>query len=120
MILDAQDVRILDEMVFWHGPRRTRNISDAEVVNFIGTTPQVFVEIWSLLQAMGRLRSKVEPLHLLWTLYVAKKYPTQRDLQTTIRVDRKTYRKKTRPIRRAFLLVKRSVVSNYQCCFLTL
>ena len=71
--------------------------------DFFGCGAHLVVILWKMMDALDLLPAEVEVVHLLWTLYWLKCYPTESPATAAVgrpghKVDPKTFRKYVQPI----------------------
>lgn len=106
----SDDYRRLGAILVFGYPKE---ISNEEMVENFGVTPLVAVLQWRLMRP--HLSSEARPIHHLWTLYHAKRYPSEVVFQTITRTHAQTLRKWMAPIRKAFEAVLPKIVSQWKC-----
>ena len=87
-----------------------RNVSEQTIVRHFGATPKIMVVIWSKLDNLFDISQRHEIQHLLMTLYLVKRYPTDIEMERACQKSSKTIRKATNPIRKMFLTLIHSTV----------
>ena len=76
-----------------------------EMVSNFGVCKTALKWLWKLLVRYASLPSSSHPVHMLWWLYNAKKYPTTRDLKMFTKVDRKTQDRHMVPIKLGMIAI---------------
>ena len=88
-----------------------------------GAHPKVCAKLWSILKRVPTFNCRVEPQHLLWTLFFIKTYDIERVCSKFLQCDRKTFRKYVWYTLKQIALLKEVVVS-FICfvlfCFISL
>ncbi|MEL7342493.1 MAG: hypothetical protein AAGM67_18570, partial [Bacteroidota bacterium] len=93
-------------------------VRNDEFVRQFGATPAVCCYLWR--RMIPLLPTTSLPLHLLWTLFHAKNYPTDKQFRILTGHDPKTLSKHMRPIRHSFLSVLPQIVRNLkQYCWMS-
>lgn len=94
----------------------TETAKDRLFRDFFGCGAYIVVLLWNMMDELDVLPHEVEVVHLLWTLYWMKCYPTESPCTATVgkqgrKVDPKTFRKYVYPIVYAIASLEPYVVS---------
>ena len=100
-------------------PRDSSNkMMTQKMVNCFGATSDVTYTIYKLLYKLGELNDNFLVEHLLWVLYLVKKYPREKEFEERLNKTDKTIQKYVKPLHHSFLKVLPLVVSIVFCfCF---
>jgi hypothetical protein len=88
-------------------------IDDTVIVRNFGATAKVCEAIWKLLTIQrNALEEWIKPVHLLWTLYLTKQYPTTEQFERITGKHRITLNKHIQPIQNALKEAIPDIVSS--------